>query len=179
MLVCGQWRKLPGCVVTRWSGCDHCTLPSSRDYSMCLRREEENTAKQFKLRKWRRQVSKCKMLLIYHTNHNLSWPQKHKCLLEICDPVSAMFTSPLIIDKAAIAVVSKQAGDGRSSAGYLIICCRLLWSYTKSGRLIPMAKRGKENKAVNLKQVQHNCPVFRFDHNGLLVTNNLGVASYL
>ena len=32
--------------------------------------------------------------------------------------------------------------------------------YTKSGRLIPRAKRGKENKAVKLKQVQYICPIF-------------------
>ena len=35
--------------------------------------------------------------------------------------------------------------------------------YTKTGRLIPTAKRGKENKAVKLKQEQYICPIFWFE----------------
>ena len=67
MPVCGQWRKLQECVVIRWSGCDHCTLRSSRDYSMYLKREEESTVRRFKLKKWRKQVYK-------HKLHLLAWP---------------------------------------------------------------------------------------------------------
>ena len=38
--------------------------------------------------------------------------------------------------------------------------------YTKSGRLIPTQKRGKENKAVKLKQGQYICTIFPWSRAG-------------
>lgn len=65
MLGFGQWKKLPGCVVIRWSDCAHCTLHSSRGYNTCWGREGGNIVKLFKQRKLKKQVIKQRSALFF------------------------------------------------------------------------------------------------------------------
>ena len=123
--------RLRSLYITQFKRLQHVLKERRRKYCQAIQAEEvEETGKQT----WN----------VIHLSHQSQLAMTPETQVSTRDLWSSKCYVYLIIDKAAIAVVSKQAGDSRSSTSYLIVCCRLLWSYAKSSRLIPMAKRGKE-----------------------------------
>ena len=85
--------------------------------------------------------------------------QLHKILLRVDEILHACRSFQDLHLQWPIPVVSKQAGDPRSSAGYLIVCRRLLWSQQsardKQSRRCLLSLRQHGNFTLNFAAIIH------------------------